>query len=191
MGFNAVAIPLKHWGFLIWSPLFTTVEHCTAVNFHYWIDVYGFSAAAPICKILPYEWNINALWDSCNATLWRPTYSAAAVFGVHKQTHSCPQLLSSRPDVDPEATSSKPLTRKIKTTCLFIKRRDRHDTGLNQYHVARREPPCPLLFNIVGWASHRMGRRDTHVRLYITTCGCIAGQEFHIFQLEIHIMSKW
>lgn len=79
------------------------------------------------------------------------------------------------------------------TTCLFIK--EAMDTNrLNQSHVLHGEPPCPLLFNIEGWTSERMDWRETHVWRCITTCRWTAvisqGQGFHIFQLEIQIMSK-
>lgn len=58
--------------------------------------------------------------------------------------------------------TQKSYTSKNTTTCLFIK--DKIDTNrLNQYHVEGREPPWPLLFNIVGWTSERMGWRDTYV----------------------------
>lgn len=135
-------------------------------------------------------------WSMVYDTLLLPLYLRCT------NTHSCPQFLSSNPDVDPKTTSSNitPLlwhtqtyTSENTTTCLFIK--EGIDANrLNQYHVACREPPCPLLFNIVGWTSERMGWRDTYVQHYITTCGCTAavslGQGSQIFQLEIHIMSK-
>ena len=54
--------------------------------------------------------------------------------------------------------------------------------------------PCPLLFTIEEWTSERTGWRDTHVRHYITTCGCTAaisaGQGSQVLQPEIQIMSK-
>lgn len=145
----------------------------------------------------PLQCLLYLLYNSSH--LWLVTQDPLLRYSRCTNAHSCPRFLSSNPDVDPKTTSSdlspplwhthkKTYTSENTTTCLFIK--DGIDTnGLNRYQVALGEPPCPLLFNIEERTSERMGWRDTHVRHYITTCGCTAA--FSSGQGSTNVFQLW